>query len=87
MLLSILFWITAATWLTVVVASAAGVAILPSLPALAARADRASVSVIIPVRDESASVEITADRTWMLTTALQRRPSRTTAPRTCQVPR
>ncbi len=62
MLLSILFWITAATWLTVVVASAAGVAILPSLPALAARADRASVSVIIPVRDESVSVETTADR-------------------------
>lgn len=62
MLLSILFWITAATWLTVVVASAAGVALLPSLPALAAPVNRASVSVIIPVRDESASVEITADR-------------------------
>ena len=62
MLLEILFWMTAATWLTVVVASAAGVARLPSLPAFAPPVDRASVSVIIPVRDESASVETTADR-------------------------
>ena len=62
MLLAILFWITAATWLTVVVASAAGVALLPSLPALATPVDRASVSVIIPVKDESASVRTTADR-------------------------
>ena len=62
MLLVILFWITAATWLTVVVASAAGVALLPSLPALTTPVDRASVSVIIPVRDESASVQTTADR-------------------------
>ncbi len=62
MLLAILFWVTAATWLAVVVASAAGVARLPSLPAITVPVDRASVSVIIPVRDESASLETTADR-------------------------
>ncbi|MEE8459336.1 MAG: glycosyltransferase family A protein [Phycisphaerales bacterium] len=62
MLLAILFWIIAATWLIVVVASAAGIALLPSLPALTTPVDRASVSVIIPVKDESASVQTTADR-------------------------
>ena len=62
MLLAILFWLTAAIWLTVVVASAAGVARLPSLPALVAPVNRASVSVIIPVRDEAAAVQTTADR-------------------------
>ncbi len=62
MLLAILFWIIAATWLIVVASSAVGVARLPSLPAITVPVDRASVSVIIPVRDESASIETTAER-------------------------
>ncbi len=62
MLLPILFWLTAATWLLVVLSATSGIARLPSLPALAEPVDRATVSVIIPVRDESASIETTVER-------------------------
>lgn len=62
MLLAILFWLVAAAWLAVALSAAAGIARLPSLPAIAQPVDPPSVSVIVPVRDEAASIETTADR-------------------------